>query len=65
MVDLEMLRLARELQGCEVRLDLLGHASERTERMRVELESRLGEMRRRLVELEAAAGWSGDDVPPA
>ena len=62
-VDAEMLRLARELQGCEVRLGLIGPEGRegRASAMRRDLEQRRDEMRARLAKLEAAAGWSVEE----
>ena len=62
-VDAEMFKLARELQGCEVRLGLIGHEGSegRTREMRRGLEQRRDELRERLSQLETAAGWSVEE----
>jgi hypothetical protein len=70
-VDDEMLQLAREVQGCDVRLGLMPAGEARGADLRDELRRRRDEAARRLALLEAAGGWADEreepdgDPPPA
>jgi hypothetical protein len=62
-VDTELLELAREVQGCDVRLGLLRADDIRNLEVRGELEQRRTTAAARLAELEAEHGWQ--EPPPA
>jgi hypothetical protein len=60
----EMLELAREVQGCDVRLGLLGSDHTRNLEFRRELEKRRAHAAERLAELEAEHGLPSEEIPP-
>ena len=64
-VDTELLALAREVQGCDVRLGLLPPEDRRNVELRRELEERRASAAERLAALEAQHGWKPEEPPPA
>jgi hypothetical protein len=63
-VDTELLALAREVQGCDVRLGLLPPDESRNLELRRELAERRASAAERLAVLEAQHGWH-EEPPPA
>ncbi len=60
-VNEEMLKLAREVMACDVRLGLLSAGRDST--FRQDLQDRRSIAATRLAELEAQHGWQPDDEP--
>ena len=64
-VDTELLAYAREVQACDIRLELLPRDKSCNVQLRRELEERRAGAAERLAKLEVEHGWQPEEPPTA